>query len=100
MGMKPNHTIFVVVFKASSYLEYYGLGIQLHGLSVSMGFVYDVVTGSVLVDMHTKCKILEDSCHLFHEMPVRNWISWSAITAGCVQNDQLLDSLELFKEMQ
>ncbi|KAF6158155.1 hypothetical protein GIB67_014949 [Kingdonia uniflora] len=72
----------------------------LHGLSVSMGFVYDVVAGSILVDMHAKCKILEDSCHVFLEMPVRNWISWSVVTAGCVQNDQLLDSFELFKEMQ
>ncbi|KAF6165167.1 hypothetical protein GIB67_000751 [Kingdonia uniflora] len=99
MGMKPDHTTFAVVFKACSYLEYYGLGIQLHGLAVSMGFVYDVVTGSALVDMYAKCKSLEDSCRVFSEMPVRNWISWSAVIAGCVQNDQLLDSFELFKEM-
>ncbi|KAF6148064.1 hypothetical protein GIB67_024239 [Kingdonia uniflora] len=100
MGMKLNCKTFAVVFKACSYLEYYGLGIQLHGLSLSMGFVYDVVTGSALVDMHAKNKNLEDSCHVFHEIPVRNWISWSAVTAGYVQNDQLLDSFELFKEIQ
>ncbi|OVA10264.1 Pentatricopeptide repeat [Macleaya cordata] len=100
MGMKPDRTTFAVVLKSCSALEDIGLGIQIHGVIVRMGFDHDVVTGSALVDMYAKCKSLRESNRVFHEMPERNWVSWSAIIAGCVQNNQLLDSLELFKEMQ
>ncbi|XP_021911308.1 pentatricopeptide repeat-containing protein At3g02330, mitochondrial, partial [Carica papaya] len=95
-----DHKTFAVVLKACSALEQYEVGIQVHGLAVRMGFDCDVVTGSALVDMYAKCKRLCESVWLFREIPEKNWVSWSAIIAGCVQNDQFVEGLELFKEMQ
>ncbi|XP_077236631.1 pentatricopeptide repeat (PPR) superfamily protein [Tasmannia lanceolata] len=99
-GTKPDRTTFAVILKSCSALEDYELGIQIHGFVVHMGFDSDVVTGSALVDMYAKCNSLGNSRRLFNEMPERNWVSWSAIIAGFVQNDRLIDGLELFKEMQ
>ncbi|XP_015583452.1 pentatricopeptide repeat-containing protein At3g02330, mitochondrial isoform X1 [Ricinus communis] len=95
-----DQTTFAVVLKACSVLEDGGLGIQVHGLIVRMGFYKDVVTGSALLDMYAKCKRLDDSLKIFSEIPVKNWVCWSAIIAGCVQNDEHILGLELFKEMQ
>ncbi|KAI3988673.1 hypothetical protein MKX01_027037, partial [Papaver californicum] len=67
------------------------LGIQMRSLIVHMGFDCDVVTGSALLDMYAKCKSLRDANWVFREMPLRNWVSWSAMVAGCVHNDHLLD---------
>ncbi|KAF8407910.1 hypothetical protein HHK36_007048 [Tetracentron sinense] len=100
MDMVLDRTTFAVVLKSCSALEDYYMGIQIHGLVVRMGFGCDVVTGSALVDMYAKCKKLSVSLRFFHEMPQKNLVSWSAIIAGCVQNDQLVDGLELFMEMQ
>lgn len=103
MGRKGtvfDRTTFAVVLKSCSSLEYYDGGIQFHGLAVKMGFDCDVVTGSALVDMYAKCKKLDRSIQFFHSMTEKNWVSWSAIIAGCVQNDDLMGGLELFKEMQ
>ncbi|KAK9272083.1 hypothetical protein L1049_002452 [Liquidambar formosana] len=50
--------------------------------------------------MYAKCKKLDESVWFFHEMPEKNWVSWSAIIAGCVQNDELIGGLALFKDMQ
>ncbi|RZC43655.1 hypothetical protein C5167_036608 [Papaver somniferum] len=100
MGIRPDHTTFSVILKSCSFSENLDLGIQMHCLIVQMGFDCDVVTGSALLDMYAKCKRLTDANCVFREMPLRNWVSWSAMVAGCVHNDQLLDSLELFKEMQ
>ncbi|XP_057970192.1 pentatricopeptide repeat-containing protein At3g02330, mitochondrial [Malania oleifera] len=99
-GVVFDHTTFAVVLKACSALEEHNLGIQIHGLAVRMGFESDVVTGSALVDMYAKCKNLDYSLQYFYQMPKKNWVSWSAVIAGCIQNDDLARGLELFRKMQ
>ncbi|KAL4568599.1 hypothetical protein LXL04_024214 [Taraxacum kok-saghyz] len=93
-------TTFAVVLKACLGLDDHTLGIQIHGLLIRLGFVHDVVAGSATVDMYAKCKKLNESITFFNEMPVKNWVSWSALIAGCVQNDEFLSGLKLFKNMQ
>uniref|UniRef100_A0A2N9GV68 Uncharacterized protein n=1 Tax=Fagus sylvatica TaxID=28930 RepID=A0A2N9GV68_FAGSY len=100
MGMVFDRTTFAVVLKACSVMEDIDLGVQIHGNAVRRGFDNDVVTGSALVDMYAKCKKLDYSILVFREMPEKNWVSWSAVIAGCVQNDQFIKGLELFKKMQ
>lgn len=98
--IESDRTTFSLIFKACSALENYDAGIQFHGLAVRKGFDLDVVSGSAIVDMYAKCRKLGKSLQFFREMPERNWVSWSAIIAGCVQNEELVGGLELFKEMQ
>ncbi|XP_027153075.1 pentatricopeptide repeat-containing protein At3g02330, mitochondrial isoform X1 [Coffea eugenioides] len=93
-------TTFAVVLKACSGLEDYELGIQVHSVVVKVGFDHDVVTGSALVDMYGKCKTLDECFQFFGELPNKNWVSWSAAIAGCVQNDELVGGLKLFRRMQ
>ncbi|XP_010257871.2 PREDICTED: pentatricopeptide repeat-containing protein At3g02330 [Nelumbo nucifera] len=100
MGMELDRTTFAIILSLCSSLEDYDLGIQIHCLAVKMGFDSDVVAGSALVDMYAKCKKLTYSHQVFQELPERNEVSWSTMIAGYVQNDQLIDGLELFKEMQ
>ncbi|KAI3503203.1 hypothetical protein L1887_31641 [Cichorium endivia] len=99
-GVGLDATTFAVILKACLGLEDYNLGIQIHGLIIQMGFVHDVVAGSATVDMYAKCKKLKESLTFFEEMPVKNWVSWSALIAGCVQNDEFSHALKLFKDMQ
>ncbi|CAH1442311.1 unnamed protein product [Lactuca virosa] len=99
-GVGLDATTFAVVLKASLGLEDYSLGVQIHGLLIRTGFVHDVVAASATVDMYAKCKKLKESITFFEEMPVKNWVSWSALIAGCVQNDEFLSGLKLFKNMQ
>ncbi|CAA0820293.1 Pentatricopeptide repeat-containing protein [Striga hermonthica] len=75
-------------------------GDVVHCVVVKWGFEDDVVTGSAVLDMYAKCKNLDESLRFFHTMPVRNWVSWSAIIAGCIQNDEHMSGLQLLKEMQ
>nr|GEV15888.1 pentatricopeptide repeat-containing protein At3g02330 [Tanacetum cinerariifolium] len=99
-GVKIDATTFAVVLKACLGLEDYCLGVQVHGVIVRMGFLNDVVAGSATVDMYAKCRKLEESVRFFDGMPVKNWVSWSALIAGCAQNNEYLDGLKLFKDMQ
>ncbi|GKE57240.1 pentatricopeptide repeat-containing protein [Tanacetum coccineum] len=78
-------------------LEDYRLGVQVHGLIVRMGRLNDVVARSATVDMYAKCRKLKESVRFFDEMSVKNWVSWSALIAGCVQNDEYLDGLSALR---
>ncbi|KAL5739474.1 hypothetical protein ACOSQ2_028654 [Xanthoceras sorbifolium] len=98
-GVGLDRRSFAIILKACSVLEDCDLGVQVHGFAMKMGFNKDVVTGSALVDMYAKCKKLDCSLFLFSEMSEKNWVSWSAVIAGCVQNSEFVKGLELFKEM-
>ncbi|KAK9112014.1 hypothetical protein Scep_019533 [Stephania cephalantha] len=100
MAVDPDRTTFAIVLKSCSALEDYDLGTQIHGLAIRFGIDDDVVTASALIDMYAKCKSLGDSHKVFLGMSEPNSVSWSAFLAGLVQNEQLIDSLWLFKEMQ
>jgi pentatricopeptide repeat protein len=50
--------------------------------------------------MYGKCSSLEDALFFFSRIPERNWVSWGAAIAGCVQYHQYTRGLELFMEMQ
>ncbi|KAM7279863.1 hypothetical protein ACFE04_006997 [Oxalis oulophora] len=91
---------FAVCLKTCAVLQEYEFGIQVHGLAFRMGFVPDVMVASALVDMYAKCNHLDDSVNIFREISEKNAVSWSALIAGCVQNNQFLTSLEIFKENQ
>ncbi|KAK7290553.1 hypothetical protein RIF29_05058 [Crotalaria pallida] len=94
-----DYATFALVLKACSGIENFGLGIQVHCLAIQMGIDNDMVTGSALVDMYAKCKRLDNAFQVFHEMPERNLVCWSAVIAGYVQNDQFIEGLKLFKDM-
>nr|XP_009767912.1 PREDICTED: pentatricopeptide repeat-containing protein At3g02330 [Nicotiana sylvestris] len=99
-GIAFDRTTFAVVLKACSGLEDSMLGVQVHGMVIKLGLATDVVTGSAMVDMYSKCKRLHESICFFNEMPEKNWVSWSALIAGCVQNNEFANGLQLFKKMQ
>ncbi|CAN1187987.1 Pentatricopeptide repeat-containing protein At3g02330, mitochondrial [Linum perenne] len=99
-NVKYDRTTFAVALKASAGLEDCYVGVQLHGLAVRMGLVSDVYTGSAMLDMYAKCNRLDDSFKVFREIPEKNWVSWSAMIAGFIQNNRLFEGLELFNEMQ
>uniref|UniRef100_A0A6N2L0S0 Uncharacterized protein n=1 Tax=Salix viminalis TaxID=40686 RepID=A0A6N2L0S0_SALVM len=99
-GVGFDRASFAVVLKACGALEECNVGVQVHGRLVKFGFDSDVVTGSALLGMYAKFKRLDDSLAVFSELPEKNWVSWSAMIAGCVQNDRNVEGLELFKEMQ
>ncbi|XP_039018252.1 pentatricopeptide repeat-containing protein At3g02330, mitochondrial [Hibiscus syriacus] len=99
-GVGFDWTTFAVVLKSCTFLEEFDVGLQVHGVAVKVAFDRDVVTGSALVDFYGKCRRLDDSIRYFYEMPEKNWVSWSAVIAGCVQNGKFIKGVELFKEMQ
>ncbi|KAF3454290.1 hypothetical protein FNV43_RR04737 [Rhamnella rubrinervis] len=81
--------------------------VQLHSVVICRewktaswyGLETDVVVGSVMLDMHSKCGQMEDAITIFRMMPEKDSISWNEIICGYAQNGEAAKALMLFDEM-
>ena len=50
--------------------------------------------------IHCKCGALENAREVFEQLPVRDVLSWSAMTAGYIVNGLCLKALQCFIQTQ
>ncbi|KAG8663022.1 pentatricopeptide repeat-containing protein At1g11290, chloroplastic [Manihot esculenta] len=82
-----------------SHLEPRELGAQVHGLSVKAGFGYNVVVGTALIDMYSKCGNVNDSRRVFDHMVDKNVVTWTCLVTAYAHNEQPDEAIMLFIEM-
>ncbi|KAF6158101.1 hypothetical protein GIB67_014895 [Kingdonia uniflora] len=59
----------------------------------------NVVVGSALIDMYSKCGSLEEAYRVFQMMEVRNVYSYSAMIVGFAMHGRVNEAMSLFYEM-
>ncbi|GLJ06468.1 hypothetical protein SUGI_0039900 [Cryptomeria japonica] len=97
-AMKLNNYTFPSVLKASAAIRALQEGMQIHSCILKTGYYLDIFTGSALVDMYAKCRVVDDAKKVFDEMPERNVVSWSGLITGCALNGQNEEALILFRQ--
>ncbi|KAL2940138.1 hypothetical protein RDABS01_001520 [Bienertia sinuspersici] len=87
------------VIKAVASLAALAEGKHLHGHVLKVGLNHHIFVGSALIDMYSKCGIMEDAHKLFSEMPGKNAVTWNSMIIGYAQNGLSNEALNLFHEM-
>ncbi|PON35822.1 Pentatricopeptide repeat [Parasponia andersonii] len=98
----PDGYTLATMAKASGEMGDLFSGKLVHGRSIRVGFVSDIVVSNSLMSMYSKCLNFGDCRKLFDEMPRRNVGSWSVLLAGDVGcGKQIIDKevLEIIKCM-
>ncbi|KAK0606352.1 hypothetical protein LWI29_036816 [Acer saccharum] len=98
-GVEPTPFSVSSVFVCCSQLEDVGVGAQVHGLTLKMGFGYNVVVGTGLIDMYSKCCFVEKASRVFDQMEEKNVITWTSLVTGYVQNLLPDEAMVLVREM-
>ncbi|XP_052187989.1 pentatricopeptide repeat-containing protein At5g04780, mitochondrial [Diospyros lotus] len=75
-------------------------GKACHGQIVRVGLQADTLISNMLINMYSKCGLVECARNVFDEMPVRSLISWNTMIGSCTQNGDGGESLGLFVCMQ
>ncbi|KAL3641669.1 hypothetical protein CASFOL_012484 [Castilleja foliolosa] len=70
-----------------------------HGIAIRMGLASEVVLGTAILDMYSKCGSILASRRAFNQIMVKNVVSWSAMIAAYALNGLPRDALALFSEM-
>ncbi|KAG8369526.1 hypothetical protein BUALT_Bualt14G0022700 [Buddleja alternifolia] len=71
-----------------------------HGIAVRMSLASNVVVGTAILDMYSKCGAIEMSRNAFDQISMKNIVSWSAIIAAYGLNGFPHHALSLFSEMK
>ncbi|CAI0390784.1 unnamed protein product [Linum tenue] len=75
------------------------MGTQLHALVFKCHYYVDVYMGSALVDMYSKCGVVECALEVFDEMKERNIVSWNSLITCYEQNGPARKALDVFVRM-
>ncbi|KAK2972700.1 hypothetical protein RJ640_025551 [Escallonia rubra] len=97
---RPDKSTFSSLLCAAANIASLEKGKNLHGKIAKLGFQYDVFVGTALTDMYAKSGDIEGSKQIFHRMPKKNEITWTAMIQGLAENGFAKESLNLFEEME
>ncbi|CAN4107280.1 unnamed protein product [Withania somnifera] len=71
-----------------------------HGIAIRRGLASDVVVGTAILDMYSKCGSVGSSRKVFDLIPHKNVVTWSAIIAAYGMNSFPNEALALLAEMK
>ncbi|PNX75021.1 pentatricopeptide repeat-containing protein chloroplastic-like [Trifolium pratense] len=74
-------------------------GTMLHGHVFRLGFQSDTFVQTSLVDMYSKCSVIESARKVFDEMPQRSVVSWNTVISAYCRESLMDKALNLLKEM-
>ncbi|GAV73138.1 PPR domain-containing protein/PPR_2 domain-containing protein, partial [Cephalotus follicularis] len=94
----PNEFTFATVINACSILAELKTGRKIHAFVEIMGFQFNIVVSSSLIDMYGKCEDVEGARRVFDLMECRNVVSWTSMIAAYAQNAKGDEALEIFRE--
>ncbi|XP_060186114.1 pentatricopeptide repeat-containing protein At1g20230 [Lycium barbarum] len=98
--VKPNSVTISCLLPACGNIAALIHGKATHCFSLRNCFSDDVYVSSALIDMYANCGRIEFSRIIFDRMPVRNLVSWNAMTGGYAMHGKAKEAIEIFDLMQ
>ncbi|CAI0412399.1 unnamed protein product [Linum tenue] len=95
----PDKVTMVHCLCACSQLGALDTGMWIHRYIVKHQLPLDVALGTALVDMYAKCGNLPEAIDVFHNMPGRNTMTWTALICGLAFHGHALDAISYFLKM-
>eukprot|EP00250_Pteridium_aquilinum_P019142 c24315_g1_i1 orf=966-2147(+) len=99
-GLIFEDATFTSLLKACALVGDLDWGRQLHALLTDYGVCLDSFVGSDLINMYAKCGSVDNAHLVFHSMPQKDVISYTAMIAAFADQGQGKEALSLFEVMQ
>ncbi|KAH6556882.1 hypothetical protein KP509_1Z148300 [Ceratopteris richardii] len=99
-GIAPNTATFACVLKACGQMKAVRKGIEMHTEIERRGLsALDIAVGNALVDMYSKCDMLEAAFEVFDLVPAKNVASWNTLIAVYMKHGYAAQALDCLKLM-
>ncbi|KAH7415090.1 hypothetical protein KP509_14G026700 [Ceratopteris richardii] len=96
----PNCVTYACMFKAYIACKAFDKGQSLHSQVIIRGLEGDPMIGNLLVNMYAKFGTLALAQQVFDMLPVTDYIPWTALIGGYVEQGLPLEALQCFEKMQ
>ncbi|KAE8778331.1 pentatricopeptide repeat-containing protein [Hordeum vulgare] len=98
-GIRPNNYTLATAANACATLTGPGEGRKVHGYAIRLGEGSDIGVNNALIDMYSKCGLVDTAHRVFQSMRQRAVISWTAMIMGFARNGQARDAVKVFDDM-
>ncbi|MQL92875.1 hypothetical protein Taro_025510 [Colocasia esculenta] len=98
-GVRPNEFTFAGVLNACSERTMEGVGKQVHGHMMRIGWDPFSFAAGALIDMYSKCGNIESAKNVFEGMPQPDLVSWTSMISGLAQNGYPEEALRYFESL-
>lgn len=96
----PTPYIFSSVISASTKIQLFNLGKQLHGLIHKWAFESEICICNALVTLYSQCEDFLSAEQIFSKMKCRDEVSYNSLISGLSQRGISDSAIHLFKKMQ
>ncbi|CBI28441.3 unnamed protein product, partial [Vitis vinifera] len=98
-GQRLDSFTFATILSACASVATLERGMEVHACGIRACLESDVVVGSALVDMYSKCGRIDYASRFFELMPLRNVYSWNSMISGYARHGHGEKALKLFTRM-
>ncbi|MCO5592983.1 hypothetical protein L7F22_046987 [Adiantum nelumboides] len=99
-SIEPDKVVFGSVLKVCIKVVAVDWGRYLHSLILEFGCETEVFLACTVIDMYSKCGLIEDGHHVFNKTSKRNVATWTALLSGYAQLGCFEEALHLYLQMQ
>lgn len=76
------------------------MGVMVHGMSVKLGLIHEVMVNNALLDMYAKCGFSYEAKIMFEKNENKNVVSWNSMIWNFSREGDALRAFDLLREMQ
>ncbi|KAK1281002.1 putative pentatricopeptide repeat-containing protein [Acorus gramineus] len=98
-GTRPNEFTLSVLLSVCAYMAMLEQGKQVHAYVLSVGLEHELMIGSALINMYSKCGCIEEASNIFHMMNVEDTVSWTTMINGYAEHGYNKEAIDLFEKM-
>lgn len=99
-GTRPNPLTFATCLASAAAQGLIGKGRQIHTYLIKFGHQNTVFVCNSLINMYSKCGLVQEARAVFDRMANRETVSWNAMLAGLVLNGYGAEAVEKFHHMR
>ncbi|KAG9456045.1 hypothetical protein H6P81_000553 [Aristolochia fimbriata] len=99
-GINPNRSTLGSVLSAIASMAALDQGRQVHSKAIKLGLDSNVFVGSSLINMYSKCGVLDDARKIFCSLEEKNVVLWNSLLGGFAQHGFSNEAMNLFLEMR
>ncbi|KAK7317847.1 hypothetical protein RJT34_02419 [Clitoria ternatea] len=98
-GTRPNMFTLSSALKACAVMGFKELGRQLHSCLIKIDTDSDLFAAVGLIDMYSKCEMMDDARRAYDLMPKKDIIAWNALISGYSQCGDDSEAVSLFSNL-
>ncbi|KAL8530467.1 hypothetical protein ACS0TY_007491 [Phlomoides rotata] len=98
-GKKPDQVSVISVLSACGRSRNLLNGMEVHAFALKNGMDLDLHVGNTIIDMYAKCSKTVFMDFAFRRIPIKDFVSWTTIIAGYVQNSCYMKALQSMREV-